>query len=257
MEIQKSSGIILQSRSSGEADTIATVFTGEYGKRTFIFKGLRKSKKRPRSAVEPGSALDLVYYYRENRPVIVANEFTLLQDILEIRDDLGKILNVYYMLETVDRTTAPGDPAQSIYNLLYSALNTMKTTGSPLHLTVCFTLHLLHAIGILPSINTCAACGKPITTEFRIQVDDFHAVCGTCCQEHPDPNRSNPVDPAILKFVHEIYSMKFNHMAHEEYTESQLLRLLFPVSLFLEHYFHTTIKSKSLLFDHYRQQDSK
>ena len=252
MEIQKSSGIILQSRSSGEADTIATIFTGEYGKRTFIFKGLRKSKKRPRSAVEAGSALDLVYYYRENRPVIVANEFTLIQDILEIRDDLGKILNVYYMLETVDRATAPGDPAQPIYNLLYSALNTMKTTGSPLHLTVCFTLHLLHMIGILPSIRTCALCGEPITAEFKIHVDDLHAVCGSCCRSSPDANRSNPVNPAMLDFFHESFSRKFNEMRHEKYSESQLTRLLFPVSLFLEHYFHTTIKSKTLLFDHYR-----
>ena len=45
MEIQKCSGIVLSSTASGEADRIARIFTREYGKRNFIFKGLRKDRK--------------------------------------------------------------------------------------------------------------------------------------------------------------------------------------------------------------------
>jgi len=251
MEIQKCKGIILQSRESGEADTIATIFTGEYGKRTFIFKGLRKSKRRSRSAVEPGTALQLVYYHHENKPVTVAGEFTLLQDILQVRDNLEKILNVYFMLEMVDKTSASGDPAQAIYNLLYSALATMKTTTYPLHITLCFTLHLLHTLGILPDIDRCSFCGRVLSSSFRIHIDDFNTICHSCDRSNPASNRSNTIPLEVLGFVNDSFCKKFSDISHEKYNESDLLHFLFSISLFVEHYFHTKIKSKSLLFSDY------
>jgi recombinational DNA repair protein (RecF pathway) len=46
MEIVKSNGVVLSGAHSGESDSTARVFTGEHGKRNFIFKGLKKSRKR-------------------------------------------------------------------------------------------------------------------------------------------------------------------------------------------------------------------
>ncbi len=61
MEIRKAAGLVLHSRQSGEADIVARVLTAEFGKTNFIFKGLKKSKKRSLAAGEPGTLLDLMY----------------------------------------------------------------------------------------------------------------------------------------------------------------------------------------------------
>jgi len=63
MELQKDSGIVLRKIPILEADIAATIYTNSHGKRTLLFKGLKKTKRRSLTAVEPGCVTHVVYYY--------------------------------------------------------------------------------------------------------------------------------------------------------------------------------------------------
>ena len=74
MEIVKSTGIVLSSQSYGESDIICNFYTRDAGKRKFVFKGLKKSGRRSRSATEPGAVSRVVYYYRDDRDSYIVNQ---------------------------------------------------------------------------------------------------------------------------------------------------------------------------------------
>ena len=131
MEIQKSTGIILSSRLFREADILSNILTKEYGKRKFIFKGLNKSKKRAQSAKEPGTILRIVYYFNESRDSYIVNEFDVKKYYFNIRENLEKIYNQYFILEVVEKTTGYNDTMQNVFNLLIAGIDTLSKTDYP------------------------------------------------------------------------------------------------------------------------------
>ena len=133
MEIRKATGLVLHSRQSGEADVLARILTGEFGKTNFVFKGLKKSKKRSLAAAEPGTVLHLMYYQHDNRDFQVVNEFRVVRHRLDLRDDLERILHLYFILEIVDKTTGHGDPQALIFALATAAIDALAERLIKIH----------------------------------------------------------------------------------------------------------------------------
>lgn len=246
MEIQKATGIVLSSTPSGEADMSAVLFTREYGKRRFAFKGLRKSRKRSLTVTEAGTVSELVYYHHENRESFIVNEFRVLSHHLEIRRDLGKILHLHFMLEVVDRTTAPGDPNKTLFELLAAAVEALSRTDFPVHLSFFFALHLLRIQGLLPDVSACRVCGGTGYARFSIDISDFHPVCAACGRGRDEGGFL--FTARAREFMLLSLSRKFGAIDHSLYDREEISGLLFHLCLFIESYFHVGIKSKGLLF---------
>jgi DNA repair protein RecO (recombination protein O) len=252
MEIQKATGIVLYSRRLGEADVTARIFTREFGKRTFIFKGLKKSKTRPLSAAEPGTVLDLVYYFHENREYQVVNELRVSSRREHVHDDLARIYNLCYMLELIDSTTGSADPALPLYNLLAAALDALSSSPHTVSLSVFFTLHLMRMHGILPDLATCAACGRRDYERFALDFRHFHVVCESCAPQHTRGRRL--LSASLRDYLTRAPSTRFGEMPHDALPEDELIDLLFFLALSVENYFRIELKSKGMLFARKRDE---
>jgi len=244
MEIQKTDGIILSSYLFGEADNYSRVYTREFGKRDFIFKGIKKSKKRSKLITELGTIANLIYYYNEKKNSYVVNEFTIHKHYLKIRNNLKKILHLSFILETVQNTCGYDDPNISLFNLLYRGIATLSSTEYIEHLTVFFTIHLLKIEGIIPDFSRCKNCNKSDYIEFIIDTSDFLPICSKCCSY----NSMIPLNRKMKEFIDIALYKKFLNFNHSKFNKKDLLNLLFYLSLFLENYFQIKIKSKALLF---------
>ena len=62
MDILRYTGVVLATRNLGEADLVCRIYTREEGKGEYIFKGVRKSRRRSRTATEPGSRVEFLHY---------------------------------------------------------------------------------------------------------------------------------------------------------------------------------------------------
>ncbi len=245
MEIQKSRGIVLSSRSVGEADRLVRAFTREYGKRSFVFKGIRKSKKRSAAAAEPGALLDLVYYYHAERDFHIVNEFTLRGQHRGPEADLAGILYLFLMLEVVDKTTGQNDPGRPVFDLLEAALKALDETSRRGHLAVFFILHLLRIGGILPGFDSCKICGKRELERFALDWADLAPVCATCA----GGRRMGRLLPrGGIEFIRTSLRTKYSSLDLDAWDDDLVLDLLFNLCLFIEGYFHTVLKSKEMVF---------
>ncbi len=246
MEIQKATGIVLYSRAAGEADMWSRIFTREYGKRNFIFKGIKKSKTRSRAVTEPGTVAEILYYYHEDREYQVVNEFRIGAHTSGIRDDLSRIWRLYFLLETSDKTTGFNDPNPRLYNLLAAAVDTLAHAGSGIALPLFYALHLLRLHGILPDFERCRVCGRTDFETFTIDPSDLLPVCVSCAGEKG--RNSLTLDGTARSFISLSMRRKFSALPHAQFSEEGLMQLLFYITLFIEHYFHVEIKSKSMIF---------
>ncbi|HSV97514.1 MAG TPA: DNA repair protein RecO [Spirochaetota bacterium] len=246
MEIRKATGLVLHSRQSGEADVLARILTGEFGKTNFVFKGLKKSKKRPLAAGEPGTILQLMYHRHDNRDFQVVNEFRVVRHRLDLRSDLGCILHLYFILEVVDKTTGHDDPQSRVYSLATAAIDALAESVHHVHLSAFFLIHLLRFHGVLPDLNRCRMCGTTNLRSFTLDTTDFMPVCDRCLTSRTGGRTA--LDVTAREFVTAALGVRFSSLECERFAAGAISSLLFHLALFVESYFRCEIKSKGMLF---------
>ncbi|OHD70170.1 MAG: DNA repair protein RecO [Spirochaetes bacterium RBG_16_49_21] len=249
MEILKTTGVALSAHPSGEADVVCNYYTKDHGKKKFIFKGLRKSKKRSRSAVEPGAVTDIVYYSRDDRDCCIANEFHVRKFPASITGNLRKILHLYFMLEAADKTCGYNIADEGIYKLIITGMDALSKTDFPVHCSAFFMFHLMKNHGILSDLRSCKLCGKNEFLRFALDITDLRPVCGECLLLAPSlPQLKNSLlTKSTGEFIQSCLIRKFSSIDHGKYPEGDIQDLMLTVARFVENYYHTELKSKSLI----------
>lgn len=177
-------GIILSRKISGDSDFICSVYTKDYGKQHIIFKGLQKSRKRPISASEPGSVINLSYNLKENSSIHTVSSFEPVLSTPGIRNSTPRIFSLYYMMELVDRTSVHGDSGEKIFNLTAAAIKVLETTEHIIHFDLFFTLHYMALLGILPETGRCSYCGTETSASWEVENLTLRFICSNCSDYH-------------------------------------------------------------------------
>ncbi len=243
MEIQKTEGIVLRKIPILEADITDIIYTRDHGKRTFIFKGIKKTKRRSLSAIEPGSIVHLVYYHDEQKAMLNVKEFSSIVDTLSLRDNYQSMMTLFLLLEVVDKTTGYSDQNVKIYRLLKGAIETLHKTDAYYFFALAFITHYLKISGILPDFFHCTICQKDIITDMYLTEYQLNAFCNNCAPHNAF------LFKAIAPLIHEILVKRFLDIEINKYNSSDIQKLLFHILLFIDHYFNIHIKTKELLFN--------
>jgi DNA repair protein RecO (recombination protein O) len=242
MSLTSSTGIVLSASVMGEADVRVTVFTRESGKKGFIFKGLKKSSKRPQSASEPGTVINIIYNERENRDLIVAREFSVIRYFHPIRENLDRIMHCSYILELTERTSGFSGDGSQMFDLLAGGLLALSGTSYPVNLSVFFTVHLIRLNGIMPEVTRCSRCGSSVFSRFSFNPADLGIVCENCAG-----SGRRMLDIRVRDMITEFLNNKFSAIDHAAYPEEISLDLLFHLSMFMEQYFSIEMKSRDFV----------
>lgn len=241
MSRQKTRGIVLSRTLSGEADYICSIYTKDIGRERFIFKGIRKSRKRPRSASEPGTVLDIIYYTGNSAALNTVSEFDITASTLSIRKNTDSIFSLYYMVELIDSTTGFGDSNERIYSLLCAGIDTLAKTEYPLHFIIFFTARYMALQGIMPEVSSCSWCGGTGGEELFIDPVSLRASCSACS----GGGRALGSDASY--YLHESLSNKFTKIDLGRYRKESIYPLLYSLTAYVENYFGIKIKSAEML----------
>jgi len=244
MPQEKDTGVVLSKKNSGEADHICSIYTKNSGKEKFIFRGLKKSTKRPRTASEPGSILNFIYYNYNGRDgkINTVSEFNILTNHNAIRKNNEKIFALFYILELVDLTTGLSDPNTKIFNLLSAGIETLYNTQKPRHFIIFFTVKYLILQGVLPDISRCSWCGNNNLKALVIDNNQLRASCLNCTDL-----KSVLVNNKGTEFMNECAENKFNKINCEDYADNDINPVLAIIIRYINHYFNITLKTEAFL----------
>ncbi|GAC1313341.1 MAG: DNA repair protein RecO [Acidimicrobiales bacterium] len=157
MTLYRDRGVVLRTYKLGEADRIVVLLTESHGKVRAVAKGVRKTKSRFGSRLEPHSHVSLLMY--EGRGELdVVNQAEYIEHHPKVREDLSRLAKATALLEAVDQVAQEREPSSQLYRMLAGALRSLERTDSPL-LVAGFYLKLLAAEGVAPLVDACARCG--------------------------------------------------------------------------------------------------
>lgn len=149
--LEKSRGIVLHSLRYGETSLISHIFTEKHGRRSFMIKGARsKNNKQKANLIQPLFILDLEYYFKESRDLLVVREFNRSLPLGFLNDPL-KNAQVFLLAEILYRSlhTAEADP--EMFQFLVNSIEYFDLReGNTSNFHLSFLLKLTRYLGITP-----------------------------------------------------------------------------------------------------------
>ncbi len=153
---------MLRTQKLGEADRIVTFLTRETGRIRAVGKGVRRTKSKFGSRLEPFMHVDVQFAQGRSLDIVTQVE-TLTPLSAAVGSDYGRYTAGTAMLETADRLVVEEkEPAVQQYLLLLGGLRALAQGAHDATLVLdSFLLRSLAVAGYAPSFDVCAGCGTP------------------------------------------------------------------------------------------------
>ncbi len=211
MAIQKTEGILLHSFDLRETSLILTFYTRDFGK----IKGVVRGVRGPRSAcgganMEIFARDEIVFYERRRSDIFTISQCDLLEFFAPVRESLERLSYAAYLVELLDSVTALGDRNPEIYSLLLNSLRLLAGEVSTKRVARIFEIKLLHLLGLMPTLETCANCGGAAEVSSRFSFRHGGLLCKKCVGSDRD---ARPILQGTVKFIEHIRSLPFERVA--------------------------------------------
>jgi DNA repair protein RecO (recombination protein O) len=161
--LYRDEAIVLRVHKLGEADRIVTLLTRRSGRVRAVAKGVRRTRSKFGSRLEPFSHVSL--QLAEGRSLDVVTEAVSIDAFsASLAGDYPRYTVGTAMLEAAERLTAEErEPSLRLYLLLVSALRALAESGErpPTMLLDAFLLRALEQAGYGLALQECARCGTP------------------------------------------------------------------------------------------------
>lgn len=184
--LYRTDAIILRRTDFGEADRLLTVYTPERGKIRLLAKGVRKTTSRKAGHVELFMLTHMLV--AQGRTWDIVSQAEVVESYRDLRNDLDRTSQAYYLAELVDRFTEEHDANSPLFELLALTLAHLGHADDAFILLRYFELHLLSLTGYQPQLHFCVACQEalePVENNYFHFVDGG-ALCPTHGQTRPN-----------------------------------------------------------------------
>lgn len=198
-----SEGLVVKRKDIGEADKIVTIFARNYGKVSFIAKGVRKVSSRRAGNLE---LLNKIKFFANGQGKLpVLTEASGLSSFKEIKSDLKKLSLAYLLLELVDQFLPDGQENNKLYNqliLFLEAINQSESIERDKVLTASFQIKLLREMGYLPELYHCIKCGSKLEERRNYLAPPLGGLIDENCSKESLLSRSIKVESIkIIRFI--------------------------------------------------------
>ena len=167
-------GIIIAKKDIEEADRYITIFMEDYGKVSTVIKGIRKSKKRDKTAVDILSLTDF-QFYKKNDSLVISN-FSTVKDYIGIKSDIDKINVAFYIFSILNQILVENGRNRKIYEVLEKTLDYLNISSDERknYLLILFFLNtIIKEEGIsIENSNDIEELQIEVQSQKRIEIED-------------------------------------------------------------------------------------
>ena len=181
MALYRDEAVVLRTYKLAEADRIVVLFSRGRGKVRAVAKGVRRTRSKFGSRLEPGSVVQLQLYEGRNLDIITQAERAVA--FTNLRADLDRYGRATLLLEIIDSAVAEGEANPALYKLLTGALGELERAGNPL-VVPTFVAKFLVLEGVQPLVDACVRCGA-VTGLVSIQIHEGGVLCANCPAGEP------------------------------------------------------------------------
>ncbi len=153
--IRKTRGIVLHTTRYGESSLVVHCYTEQFGRQTFMAKGVRKSRRNNRSNLfQPLFLLDFEIYYKESSTMHLVKEVSRAFPINSIPYDITKSTQAIFMAEVLYRVVREEEPNPMLTHFLINSINYLDALEDAIpDFHIIFLFHLSKHLGFYPQNN--------------------------------------------------------------------------------------------------------
>lgn len=256
MSATKSLAFVLSTQDYRDTSLLGDFYTRDYGRIRGIVKGIRDTRARFGSTLEPFSLNEILFYRkRKGGDLHLVSQVDLVDIFSDVREDLERLAAASYCTELIKELVENEEPSPEIFGLLHETLKFLSGSSSVKRALRIFEVKFFDLLGLMPQVKSCVFCGKAPgdTVYFNQALGGIH--CKDCGQTNRVGAReaspmqggtSVPVSRGTLNFldhakrspVPELASVKVSREVGEEL--EKILRRFTD--------FHLSHKLKSLSF---------
>jgi DNA repair protein RecO (recombination protein O) len=200
MRLYRDRAVVVRQHKLGEADRIVTLLTRDHGLVRAVAKGVRRTRSKFGSRLEPFAHIDVQLHPGRNLD-IVTQVVSIDAFATDIVCDYGRYTSACAILETAERLAGEEHaPAPALHRLTVGALRAVADGARPRELVL--DAYLLRAMGIAgwaPSLTECARCAAPGPHRA------FHIAAGGSVCMHCRPSGSATPPQAVLDLMAALY----------------------------------------------------
>lgn len=245
MSLYKAKGIIVKSVDLSEADKIITIYSDVGGKISAVAKGLRKTKSKFGSRLEPFNYVQLLLY--RGRSLDTITQVDIISPFLGIRKNLDKIAYASAMLDLVDKVAQEGQQGENkAFHLLLRSLEILDKTNHHFKLLlIAFDMKFMATSGYLPSLKSCAICEETIPLEKGTFSSERGGVlCKRCSSVDL---MAVPLSPEAITILGRILDADLEKVSSFKIADSAVRELSLLTERYLEYYLQTRLRSRDYL----------
>lgn len=245
MATYKTSGIILKSIKLGEADKIITIYSDSHGKISAVAKGIRRTKSKFGSRLEPFTYARLLLF--KGRSLDIITQVEIASSFKEIREDFDMVSYGWAMLDLVNKVSLEGEKDSKLFYLLLKSLETLAKVSSSYDLILAaFDLKLLALIGYRPNLLSCAVCRRKPTQhdKFLFSSECGGVLCDKCGSSDPSAILSTFESISLLR---QLMLSELESVAKVEVSQELKDKVANLISKYLDYHVQANLKSRRYL----------
>src|SRR5262245_41696708 len=159
MEQVASQAIVLRKVGYGESDLVLTLLSRDLGKLSALARGARRSRRRFGAALELFTVSSALLRAHRGELWTLSSAETAIS-FAHLASDVACLAHASYGTELVRELGAPEQPEPAVFDLLVDLYRALSERGARPDVLRAFELTLLGLIGLAPTLEACAACGR-------------------------------------------------------------------------------------------------
>ena len=158
--IEKTRGIFLHAVKYSETSLIASIYTEDYGRQSFIINGIHGKNSTVRAAVfQPLYLLDLEIYYKSGREIHRIKNARISFPYSNIPFDIRKSTQVLFLAEVLYKCLREEEPNIELFDFLYHSLTLLDLTEAGIsNFHIWFLFKLTRFLGFSPNREDAEIC---------------------------------------------------------------------------------------------------
>lgn len=239
MPLYRDEGVVLRTYKLGEADRIIVFYTRGRGKVRAVAKGVRRTRSKFGSRLEPASLVQLQLY--EGRNLDIVTQAERVTPFANLRSDLDRYGRAAILLEAIDSTSTEGESNPALFKLLSGALRELNESGNAL-VVPAFVAKLLMLEGVQPMTDACVVCGAEEDL-VAIQIHEGGVSCRSCRRG------GQPISEEARRALSAVFAGRVRHVL-DTTSEPVTQELETLAARMIEQHTERRLQSTAVLYQH-------
>lgn len=181
MPAEKAEALVLHTYNLTESSKIVVLLTPVRGKVRAVAKGVRRTKSKFGSALEPMTHIEAQLHIKEGRDLQTLSQAVTRDSFPAVRSDLTRLGLASVMCELTEQFLQENEESSRSFVLLLVSLKTLASMSKNYtSLLISFYLKTLEISGLLPALAGCARCRKKFSKPAYLDAGAGGVLCAGC-----------------------------------------------------------------------------